>query len=306
MRIEFSRRIAFRAAALAVLPLGLALAACQGMGSYPPPGSNANAVPTDINNYPAPEDRVPTDVAPPKDILESSANELGGRALVIGTDPEYPPFESVDDDGTIIGFDPDLMAAICAIANCTAEFQGTAWDGIFAALGAGEFDALMSAITILPEREGESGGTFTVPYHEIGQVILRRSDDAAPFDPTTAVVGVQTGTSGDDSATKRLLVSEANMRRFESNALAVEALLVGDVDAVVCDDPTAANYVAANDGALMLDGAPFTFEQYGILVPNTAPEVLAAFNNAIGLLKADGTLDALAAKWLSPAPETAP
>lgn len=301
MRTPSLSRLATRAALLAVLPFGLALAGCQGMGGYPGPNSAANAVPTDIGDYPPPVE------AAPKDILGTDANELGGRALVIGTDASYPPFESVDDDGTIVGFDPDLMAAICGIANCTATFQGTAWDGIFAALGAGEFDALMSAITILPEREAESGGTFTMPYHEIGQVILRRSDDAAAFDPTTAVVGVQTGTTGDTSATATLAVPEANMRRFESNALAVEALLAGDVDAVVCDDPTAANYVAANEGALMLDGAPFTFEQYGILVPNSAPEVLAAFNNAITMLKADGTLDALAAKWLATPPaEDAP
>jgi polar amino acid transport system substrate-binding protein len=93
------------------------------------------------------------------------------------------------------------------------------------------------------------------------------------------------------------------MRRFESNALAVEALLVGDVDAVVCDDPTAANYVGANPGALAIDGPPFTTEQYGILVRNDAPEVLAAFDLAIAELRADGTLDQLAERWLTAAEE---
>lgn len=301
MRTTFPARWT-HAAAAAALPAILALAGCRGMAGYPPPSSAPEAPSaSEPEAYPP-----PADDAASEPIVETIAGDLGGRELIIGTDATYPPFETVDDAGAVVGFDPDLMAAICERAHCVATFQPTAWDGIFAALAAGEFDALMSAITILPEREAESGGTFTRPYHQIGQVILRRSDDATTFDQTTAIVGVQTGTTGDTSATAVLQVPEANMRRFESNALAVEALLAGDVDAVVCDDPTAANYVAANAGALVLDGEPFTFEEYGILVPNTAPDVLEAFDLALAALEADGTLDALAAKWLSPEAESAP
>lgn len=299
MRKPFPARLALGAAA-AALPAVLALAGCRGMGGYPGP-SSAPTAPAEAEAYPPPADE--GDAEP---IVEAVAGDLGGRVLVIGTDAQYPPFESVDDAGNVVGFDPDLMAAICERAHCTATFQSTSWDGIFAALSAGEFDALMSAITILPEREAESGGTFTRPYHQIGQVILRRSDDATPFDQTAAIVGVQTGTTGDTSATAILQVPEENMRRFESNALAVEALLAGDVDAVVCDDPTAANYVGAHPGELVLDGEPFTFEEYGILVPNTAPDVLEAFDLALEALEADGTLDALKATWLETEAETAP
>jgi len=300
MRTFRSNRIVQLAALLTLLPFGLALVACRGMGGYPQPSAQVDAPPAGADAYPPPAE----DEAEP--LVPADPNDLGGRSLIIGTDATYPPFESVDDGGAIVGFDPDLMEAICDRANCAAEFQNTAWDGILAALAAGEFDALMSAMTILPEREVESGGTFTIPYHEIGQVILRRSDDATAFDPTTAVVGVQTGTTGDQSATDSLKVAEANMRRFESNALAVEALLVGDVDAVICDDPTAANYASANAGALVVDGAPFTTEHYGILVPDTSQDVLAAFNSAIAALEADGTLDALKARWLAPDAEAVP
>ena len=112
-----------------------------------------------------------------------------------------------------------------------------------------------------------------------------------------AVVGVQKETTGDTAATEQGGVAEANMRRFPSNALAIQALKNGDVDAVICDDPTAMRYVGAEPDAFKLAGEPFTREDYGILVPADRTDLLAAFNAAIGVLKDDGTIDALLDKW---------
>ncbi len=226
--------------------------------------------------------------------------DLGGREVLIGTDPTYEPFETENDVGQIVGIDPDLMAAICQIVNCQPRFQGTAWDGIFAALAAGEFDALMSAITILPEREENSNATFTDPYYSIGQVILVRADDetiSGVEDLPEAVVGVQVGTTGDTAASDAG-VPEDSLRRFDNMPLAVQALLGGDVDAVVLDSTPAAKAVeTADEGSLRIVGEPFTSEDYGILVPNDSPELLTAFNYAIAELRASGELDRIIAEW---------
>lgn len=275
-----------------------ALSACTfgaGPEGYPP---SATDVPAEQEAYPEPSNGEATEAPAGAGAAEEG---LGGRRLLVGTDAEYPPFESVED-GVIVGFDPDLMQMLCQLADCMPEFQSTAWDGIFSALSAGEYDVLMSAITILPERETESGATFTDPYFSVGQVVLVRSDETAitgAADLPGFKVAVQTGTTGDTAATEDAGVPDENMQRFESNALAVQALLNGDVDAVVCDNPTAENYVAANEGQLMVVGDAFTVEDYGILVPNTAPEVLEALNVAIDRLKSQGEIDRLAEKWLT-------
>jgi polar amino acid transport system substrate-binding protein len=229
----------------------------------------------------------------------SGTTDLGGKALVIGTDATYRPFEFVDQSGAIVGIDPDLMEAICGVANCTATFQNTSWDGIFAALAAREFDALMSAITILPEREEQSDATFTEPYFEVGQVVLVKSDSdlVSPEDVAPLEVGVQTGTTGDTAATDDLGVPADTIHRYDTIVLAVEALRNGDIDAVVLDNPTAETAVRENAGAFKILGEPFTTEDYGILVPNASPELLSAFNAAIGQLKAEGRIDAIVQPW---------
>ena len=85
-------------------------------------------------------------------IATAAAADLGGRVVTVGSDTTYPPFEFVAEDGTITGFDVELVNAICERVNCVAEFQSTAWDGIFAALAAGEFDMVASGVSITPER----------------------------------------------------------------------------------------------------------------------------------------------------------
>ncbi len=272
----------------------LAAAACGGAQPEPvAPGEPATAVGPDVGTA-ASSDTATSAPVP---------GDLGGRTLHVGTDATYPPFESMTAENTIEGIDPSLMAAICEIANCVAKFQNTAWDGIFGALKAGEFNVLMSAITMSAEREENSGGKFTDPYFETGQVLLVKADSEAITGPESLSaagmnVGVQTGTTGDTAAEKNG-VAEENMVRFETIVLAVEALLNGDVDVVVLDKPTADVYMAQHQDEIVVVGEPFTQEQYGILVPAMDTDVLVALNAAIGQLRAQGAIDTIVAEWYS-------
>ena len=63
------------------------------------------------------------------------AGDLEGKVLKVGTDATYPPMETVDEaTGEIVGFDVDMLNAVCERINCVPQFVNTAWDGIFAAL----------------------------------------------------------------------------------------------------------------------------------------------------------------------------
>ena len=89
--------------------------------------------------------------------------------FTIGTNAEYPPFEYVDDQNNIVGFDIELMTAIADEGGFDFEFVNTRWDGIFVALAAGEFDAVISAATITAERAETVN--FSDPYFNAGQMI---------------------------------------------------------------------------------------------------------------------------------------
>ncbi|MEL7083424.1 MAG: basic amino acid ABC transporter substrate-binding protein [Cyanobacteria bacterium P01_G01_bin.4] len=226
--------------------------------------------------------------------------DLGGAEITVGSDTAYPPFEFVDESGEIVGFDVDLLDAICERANCTSTFVTAGFDGIFAALAAGEYEAVASAVTITEERSEVVD--FTRPYLNAGQIVTvaADSDIAGPDDLDGLSIGVQLGTTGDLEASN--YTSEGSIQRYQTIDLAMAALAQGDIDAVIADAPTSADIVAKEfEGELLLVGSPFTTEYYGIAIQKETPEIAEAFNAAIAELAADGTLAEIAETWGIPA-----
>ena len=68
--------------------------------------------------------------------------------ITIASDATFPPMEMVDTNKNIVGFDIDLMNAAAKAGGFVVEFKNTAWDGIFAGLDNGKYDAVMSSVTI--------------------------------------------------------------------------------------------------------------------------------------------------------------
>ncbi len=215
--------------------------------------------------------------------------------IVVGTNAEYPPFESVDDAGNIVGFDIDLMNAIAKNAGFEVEFVNTRWDGIFVALASGEFDAVISAATITDERKQTVD--FSAPYFNAGQalVVKKGSDIQSVDDLSGKRVGVQLGTTGDIWASEN---TDAEVVRYDEITLAFQALAQGDIDAIINDAPTSASIIRANpEMGVTLVGEPFTEEFYGIAVNKDRPEVLAAINSGLATVRATGEYDEIYNKW---------
>jgi polar amino acid transport system substrate-binding protein len=215
----------------------------------------------------------------------------------IAMNAEYPPFESVDESGNIVGFDADVIAAIAEAADFEYELVNTRWDGIFVALQSGEFDAVISAATITDERAEIVD--FSDPYFNAGQMIAARKADADKYttvgDLDGVKVGVQLGTTGDLWLSDN---TQAEVVRYDEITLAFQALGNGDVDAVFNDGPTSADIIQSNPelGATMV-GEPLTDELYGIAVNKDQSELLEKINAGLAQIMSDGTYDALYDKW---------
>ncbi len=225
----------------------------------------------------------------------AAAADLGGKILNIGSDTTYPPHEFIED-GVVKGFDVDVVAAICERANCQPNWVTTAWDGIFAALAAGQFDMVVSGVTITDERKKIVD--FSDPYIIVQQgVLMRVKDKDATIDDFKSgkmKLASQTGTT--NATLGEELVGRANLALFDSFNNAVVAVRNGDVDGVIIDSTSAAAYEQEFAGELTVGITGLSSDPLG-LVFQKGSTLQDAFNEGLAAIKADGTMDKLVLKW---------
>jgi len=220
--------------------------------------------------------------------------------FVIATDASFPPMEFVDENKNLVGFDIDLMEAIAKAMGFTVEWKNTAWDGIFAGLESGDYDAIMSSVTITDERKQKYD--FSDPYINAGQAVVVRADETAIQsykDLSGKVVGAQIGTTGAFAVEK---IEGAKLKEYDTIDLALMDLVNKNIDAVVVDTPVAADYALASEtfkGKLKIVGEPFTEEYYGLCVRKGETELLKLFNEGLKKVKASGEYDKIYKKWIA-------
>jgi polar amino acid transport system substrate-binding protein len=224
--------------------------------------------------------------------------DLGGRTLNIGSDTTYPPMETIDPEtGMAVGFDVDLVNALCEQLNCVANFVTTAWDGIFAALAQGEFDMVVSGVSITPERDEIVD--FSEPYLIVSQAVLMRVEDEGLTLEDYGdgrMLAAQIGTT--NAALAEELVGRDNVALFDTFGGAVLALQNGDVDGVVIDGTSANAYEQQFAGELTVGITGLASDPLG-LVFQEGDELVDAFDAALATLMADGTIDALIAEYFA-------
>lgn len=225
--------------------------------------------------------------------------DLGGETVTIAMENLYLPFQFIDQaTNEPMGFEYDLVAALAERLNFTPEWVPTSWDVQLAGAQGGEFDMTANGITITPERDEVVD--FSDGYIQIQQIIVMRSDDdrfrtVDEFVADESLrIGTQPGTTNYDTAVS--LVGEARIQAFDTFGVTVEALLNGDVDAVIMDNIASAGVMNVNGDALMAIDEPLTSESLGFVFPEGS-ELVAPINAALAELEADGTLDALFQTW---------
>jgi len=223
--------------------------------------------------------------------------DLKGQKVVVAVENAYPPFNSIDEaTGEGIGWDYDSVREICKRINCVPEFQQAAWDGIFPAMAAGEYDWLADGVTFTEERDKEVD--FSTPYVTIGQVLLVRADETGTLEDfksdTSKLVGTQLGTTNEIVAKETF--PDKEIQSFEDFPGAILALLSGDIDAVVIDNLAAGGYIGEYTGKIKSASQITSDEQLAFVFP-PGSALIVPVNAALASMKADGTLDTLNKKW---------
>ncbi len=226
--------------------------------------------------------------------------DLEGRTLEVGSDTTYPPFETINEQGEAVGFDVDIVNAICERINCVPEFVTTAWDGIFPALANGEFDMVASGVSITEERDQIVD--FSDPYLVVSQAITTRVEDedltvdSFSAEGSELTLGAQLGTTNAQLGEE--LVGAQRLRTYDDFNSAVLALLNGDVDGVIIDGVTANAFVQQYAGELVVNVTGLTSDPLGLVFQEGDP-LIDAFDWGLAQIRADGTHDELVAKWFA-------
>jgi ABC-type amino acid transport substrate-binding protein len=230
----------------------------------------------------------------------------GGEEVTVASDIAYPPFE-FEKNGKPVGFDIDLMDEIGKRAGFTPEYQNVTFDGIIGGLSNNQYDVVISAMTITPERKQRID--FSDPYFNADQSLLVPADAGVGSvdDLGDATVGVQIGTTGEIKAKEFEEQGKitGEIRTFDTIEDAFAALNNGQIDAIVNDLPVSQDEVNSSDGKLEIVQVIPTGEQYGIAFPKGS-DLRQDVNKALAEIKEDGTYEKIYKKWIGRAPEEIP
>lgn len=229
-------------------------------------------------------------------------NNTEKKVYRVAINAEFAPFESLDANNNVQGFDVDLLNAMATAGGFEVEYKHQPWDSLFAALANGDADLLASAVTITEERKQTMD--FTEPYFTINQVILvPQGKDIKSVEDLKQVnkVGVVTGNTGD-LAVSKILGSDSNkIARFENLTLVIKELENGGLDAVVSDSAVVGNYIKHNSdkGFSSVEVPDFEVEHYGFAVRKGDEATLKMLNESLAKVRESGEYDKVHAKYFA-------
>ena len=228
--------------------------------------------------------------------------DLEGRTVTVGVENAYLPFNYIpvgETEGT--GWDYEAWEAICELLNCVPEFVEAGWPAVIDQVAAGEIDTAADGISITDERKEIVD--FSDPYMTVTQKFVVQLDDDRYataqdlIDDTEATVATQVGTTNYELAVE--LVGEDRIQAFDQFALAIQALIAGDVDAVIIDDAAGLGYIGENSESIKTIETPLQSDPLGFIYP-LGSELVDPVNQAISALAENGTLEELGRKYFGP------
>jgi polar amino acid transport system substrate-binding protein len=226
-------------------------------------------------------------------------------AIRVAVEGAYPPFNFIDSNDELQGFEVDLLKRLCEVMNRECELVPHAWDGITKGLVNREYDAIMSSLEITERRQKRIA--FSDPYYRIPAVFIGQKDTVPGEVTPLALSGKKVGTieRSDHEAYLKTYYTDAEIVLYATPEEANLDLLVGRLDAVFGDELLLSKFLESREGECcrILGDAPadppYRREAYGIGLRKDDESLREAFNRAIAQVKADGSYDRIRAKYFS-------
>lgn len=261
----------------------LSLAAC---------GSKDSGTQTDESATPA-ETTAPADAAEPA-AAPAELTTVNAGKLTMSTNAAFPPYESTDDAGNFVGIDIEIAQAIADKLGLELQIDDMDFDAALLAAQNSKSDIVMAGVTVTDERLAVMN--FSDSYSTgIQSVIVKEGSDVTLDNLGDYMIGTQRGTTGNIYCSDDY--GDDHVIAYDNGITAVQALVNGQVDAVVIDNAPAQSLVAANAGLTILD-TEYAMEDYAIGMSKSNTALLDAVNAALAELKADGTVQSIVDKYI--------
>lgn len=218
--------------------------------------------------------------------------------LIMGTSPDYPPYESVDalHGGEIVGLDIDIAKYITSRLGYELEIASMDFNGLIAALQTGRVDFVMSGMSVTEERK--QNVDFSNTYYIARNTIVSKSD--LPYASPEALkgkrVGVQLGSTQDTYAES---LQDVELKKLNRIPDLVQELKTGRVDALIVEDAVAVEYTSANPDLVQhFVPATETEDGYAVAFPKQSP-LVGEFNRVLAEISQNGKLDEMIKQWFA-------
>ncbi|CCX37299.1 aBC transporter substrate-binding protein family 3 [Clostridium sp. CAG:1013] len=225
--------------------------------------------------------------------------------LIMSTNAQFPPYEMVADgegfNGTgFEGIDVEIASAIAEKLGLELQIDDMEFDSALLAVQNNTADVMLAGLTYNEERDEVMD--FTTSYATGVQVVIVKEDSDVTMDNLgEKMIGTQRGTTGYIYASdtpENGGYGEDHVQAYDSGATAVQALVNGQIDAVIIDQAPAEEFVAANEGLTTLPGN-WVEEQYCAAVDEGNTALLNAIDTALQELIEDGTVEEIMNKYIS-------
>lgn len=230
---------------------------------------------------------------------ETALIDLNCREVTIAVENAYLPFNYIIvKTGQAGGWDYDAFTEICTRLHCTPKFVETAWDGLIQSVSAGQNDVGGDGITFTEDRA--KSVDFSIGYLQIQQRLLVRQGESrfASIEELAANpefnLGTQVNTTNYETA--KTYLAEERIKAFDQFPFAIQALLAGDLDAVIIDEVVGLGYQGTNKDQLEFVGPSISSDELGFVFTKGS-DLVGPVNKALEAMKADGTLETLNQKY---------
>ena len=274
------------------LALALSLAACGGTGNNTADNTANNTTNNTADNG---------GDADTGDTGDASFTTVEEGKLHMSTNAQFPPYEMTTDDGGFEGIDVEIAGKIAEKLGLELVVDDMAFNAALTAAQTGQSDMVMAGVTVNEERLEVMD--FSDTYATGVQVVIVKEDSPIQTIDDLAsaeMIGCQADTTGYIYCSyppEEGGYGEDHVTAYDNGALAVMALMNGQVDAVVIDNAPAQEFVKANEGLKILD-TEFANEDYAIGFAKDNTALRDAVNTALNELIEDGTVQSIIDKYI--------